>query len=354
MTDSKPYEFFPVGFAYSPEQSDEIAEVQECEPGRRNSPAHEVAGYLRAMGHPLFKVLPSAPKASIGTPVLNIGAPMTLAAYGQDQGAAALAPAAEATTALAPRPQAPQGDGMDELDRSDLVVPRLYLKQPMTEGEGVDEIRNGWSFLSTDPGDASPERRLAILHLKRKKELKLPRTRAVRDVIVDRVETKFGRRLKLAEQAYSICRSDDRLVPSPHVETPLAPRCEGCVHAEWDKAAKSRDCRDLYELAVVDLDTMQPVIVTWRGSAVREVKKLLTSVQVAKKRHRLTDAHRFEFTYASSEIPGKEGKYYVPKFGRLSPIADPDVIDELEALREAIVGARFAPEAADDDAGGDS
>lgn len=347
------------GHVFSAEQIDAIEDEISSSPGHEKASHVDVAAYLARLGHPLFageaqaqsSLSHAAGEASV--PAFGVGAPAGLNSGPEAAGVASPQPPAAPQRHLPSAPADPGDDGLGALDESDMVVPRLRLKQPMSEGDGIDEVKNGWSYLSTDLTDAAETRRLSMLYLSRQRELKLPRGKAMRELVIDRVERRAGRRLEIATDAFSACRSADRIVPAPGVEHPLSTQCEGCPHAQWDAAAKARDCAETYEVAVVDLDTMQPMLATWRGSAVREAKKLNTSISVAKRRYRVPSAHCLEFVLGGAEKPGKDGgKYYVPSFGRVTQIEDEDLVEELAALRDAIRGARVHSESADED--GDS
>lgn len=336
-------------FVFDEDQVDELADHADAD----SKPAHEIANDLGRAGSALF---PGANPNAI--PGLDAGEPAGLAPK-----SAVVAPAgaelvvAEAEKAavaivdeLAQLPSIPQadGDGLELLGGDDLIIPRLRVKQPMTEG--ADQVPEGNFFLSTDPDDFADSRELVVLQVTPKRELKLPIDDEKKANLVMGVESKLGRKLEIAEGAWSLCSSADRIKPDG--DAPLAASCAACPFGTWRKenGKNVRECQEIYEVAVADLETLQPIVYTLRGAASKPAKKL-NSMLVMKLR-RLKGAGKawgFSTKVTLDRIPGKkkgQGHYYAPNFGRLEKIEDLELVAELGELRADLIGARVAPDVA--------
>lgn len=327
-------------FVFDEDQVDELADHADAD----SKPAHEIANDLGRAGSALF---PGANPNAI--PGLDAGEPAGLAPK-----SAVVAPAgAELVVGgqmLPAGPSIPQadGDGLELLGGDDLIIPRLRVKQPMTEG--ADQVPEGNFFLSTDPDDFADSRELVVLQVTPKRELKLPIDDEKKANLVMGVESKLGRKLEIAEGAWSLCSSADRIKPDG--DAPLAASCAACPFGTWRKEGGKnvRECQEIYEVAVADLETLQPIVYTLRGAASKPAKKL-NSMLVMKLR-RLKGAGKawgFSTKVTLDRIVGKkkgQGHYYAPNFGRLETIEDAGLIAELGELRADLIGARVAPDVA--------
>lgn len=332
---------YPPAHVFDEDQTDELAELQDAGDDR---PAHVIANELAAKGNPLF---PGADPNAI--PSLDAGEPAALTPASSTvapAGAELVVAQAEAGEALLPAPAAPQadGDGLELLGMDDLTIPRLRIRNPGTDAEGVPE---GHFFLSTDFDENSAELELAVLQVTPQRELKIPIDDDKRKALLLGVETKLGRRLEVDEKAFTLCRSLDRKLP---IAGGLSPKCEGCVFGTWrrEDGKNVRECQEIYELAVVDLESLQPIVWTLRGSGMKPGKKLNTMLVMKLRRLKGKGkawqfATRVKLDRVKSTKPGVS-PYYVPNFGKLEAIDDAELVEELGGLRASMIGAKVAPE----------
>lgn len=385
----------------SQDQLDAVCDVQDEDDALAELPELEVAQRLAASGHPMFegfgaepepkpdpkpdpkskkpaKRAPTqgqasprsqgtapAPAPTPGIPELETGAPaqsgMTVvseevgepkrAAHPGNPGNPKDLPAAREQHAVT-RPADPGElvEGMETLDATDMVIPRLKLKQAQTRDEhelGIKDIPDGDWFLTSDPAEAldrareDPEgdraRTVALLEIRKGRQFLLPYRED------DRAQAlgQLGLLDVVSDEVNVICSSSDRIAPDVRDGQdwpPQASACAECPHARWTtgESGKRRPpaCGETYRGIVVDLTDgqMTPAVVLFRSTAIRPAKGLLTNLRLAAKRRKLP-ACGFSVEFGSKRIDRARETYYVPAFSRPTPLEDPELVEELRAFR---------------------
>ena len=301
--------------------------LEELRPG---VPAHEAANSLANEGHALF-----VQGLDFGATPTPMPAPIVRAE-----------PEFAALPAVAPEPAPISDDGLELLGADDMVIPRLKLKQPMTQN--ADPVEEGRYFTSTDIDEGREVFTFSVFRVTPRYEAKLAIDEEKRWSQIERLERQVGRSLEIGDKDFHVCASDDRRLPNATIRVPLSPSCETCSMRTWQKVGKSnvRTCNEVYDFAIVDLDEMQPMLWTMRGSAVKAAKRLNTALKMASRRYG-KGAHGVYFEARSERREGKAGHYYVPTFSRATQ-HQPDMIEDLNAMRAEFGGRSVAPDLHDD------
>lgn len=117
-----------------------------------------------------------------------------------------------------------------------------------------------------------------------------------------------------------LCWSTDGKKPSKDVESPVSEMCcfvdpnshkeeIVCFQAQFDPETNSPACKLSYTFTALDLDTMQPFIISFKGSSVGVIKSLITLV--VKHKANLFDAV-VTFSAVKPETIGKaKGNYFI-------------------------------------------
>lgn len=220
-------------------------------------------------------------------------------------------------------------EGLEEITRNDLVIPRFSINQPTSkEGEHPGHFRDNMS------------------------EVELPELKNVIALKVRKGRVFF----RSAESTDADCASDDMIVPADRIEHPISKECAGCPQAKWSDDRNFKRCHETYSFLI--LHDGLPYFITFKSAAIKYVKKLLTQLALrAAKEKKAAWAYRFDISLQIEVFDA--GKAYMPRFERLAPItdqADLDLAKQLFAqfgnIRPTFDQSDAAPTAAPAGAGG--
>lgn len=352
------------------QQLDYIADLQDEEDSAYTDlPPLKVALILRKQGHPLFPAPEAAaaepeskaaepeapkpkrkrkPKKAPEPEVVEEEAPPAL----ETEEPAKLVPAAAETVApgtavveVAPAPvarplpaagPAPEVEGMEGVDARDLVIPRLQIKQPQTRDDdnlGIAEVEDGHAFLTSEVELASEARELVFLQIDPGRQFMLEYGEEKRE----RQLEELGLDDLVPEKQAVVCYSLDRVNPEEPEQrewSALHDNCVKCPHSQWKRSTKGKNfppaCGKIYRCLLVDITDggATPAHFGLRSSAIKPAKALLTKLKIAARRHK-TPISGLSVTMTTVAVVGKEGTYWVPKFGRVEPLER----SEAEAFR---------------------
>lgn len=387
----------------SQEQLDAIADAQDDDPDLEDLTDVGVAKRLKADGHELFtgwgdepkgekpkakrKARTRTSKAPAGRPVKSQrvprapkAAPEPVPAPEADGEVPELdtgEPAADAATEPQPEPAqrvrrsevekhlpakaerhevgthhaAPLGgcgvEGLEGVDVSNLQTPNLKIKTPQTKdphGLGIADVPDGHFFLSTDPTDFSDTRRLAFLDVRQGRSFMLEYEEEGR---ADQLH-ELGLGNVVPDEVNVVCSSNDRRLPVVRDDRdwePFSSSCADCEFAEWKTSANTGKrvpppCGENFRAVVVDLETMSPARMFFKGSAIRPVRGLLTKLAIAARRYK-TGTYGVEVEVGTRRVDGKS-VYWVPTFSQAEPL-DPETVEALAGMRAGLVGENATP-----------
>ena len=339
---------------WTEDQHEALYNKQSSAPEFAALSSSELAQILAKEGDPLFADVEILDvKGTI--PALGVGAPMALTST---QSAQAVIVSQQAPARLLPSVEPGEfddlDDGIDDLDESDLIVPRLALRQAMSQD--VEDVPIGHFYLTTSPDMNWPEVDLVVLRVGRERAFWLPfRDPDKREGVLARVGLEGG---AVPDEAKILCRSSDRI--TPHTQTgadgkplwePLSKSCAKCEHAKWRKVGGQniRSCKDTYELVVGvivgdSVCDMIPARLSIKGGSFKAGQGLLSQLKMAKKIRRLP-ACAHKVTLRSVHV-AKGEPYEALQFGAIERLDD----DDTRAM--AALAREFADAvAADEDEG---
>ena len=337
------------------EQVDAAMEAQDGDAAHKGKTIQQVADDLAARGHPAFASSLEAPSSAFA-----VGAPASLEVAG------ALSVIQPAPAELAPQaPPLGSLDGMDAIGVDDTKVPRLKMKQPMTEDKdniGIDSLPNGSLFHDNDITHASSTRRIVFLGVRKRRALSVPKNDDQVDTWRAEIRNKVGVSIP-ADEGGTVCQSPDRWRPvgvgdypvmSAVCSVPVGRRSKAvCPFAQWRAGRRPPLCGESFEFLVVDVTAVENApldaiaIMSLRGSAIRPVKKLLTALGIQMAREAKAYGARvpmcaFEVEMSTFRVD-KPHKHWVPKFTRPALIEDDGGrIPEYEGMLDAVWGGSDA------------
>ncbi|RJX19003.1 MAG: hypothetical protein C4575_09515 [Desulforudis sp.] len=206
--------------------------------------------------------------------------------------------------------------GLEDMDKSDIVIPRLRVVQPTSKEGTPGKLRLN---LTGDEFD-----QLTVVFIKATK----------------------GRVLFDRENLGSppLCGSLDRVRPSNFFESPISDRCGQCPMAGWTKDNGRNappECNESYTLLGLDVDNRIPFFFQTRSTGIRPTKLFLSAVFFQAKR-RNADLVDFQVTLKTKETVGEKGKFYVPVFEKPVYLKDRPYREEAAAYAREEAG--FEPE----------
>lgn len=215
------------------------------------------------------------------------------------------APAPPAIAEPTPKPQLPVAQpeteapprGLEEVDQSDMVIPRFGIVQPTSEHGKAGMIRD----------QVSGEEHKAL------EGVVLLKVRKGRVYFADPED---GGEL--------VCASDDRIYPAERIDQPVSESCAGCPSSEWKDTSGRRtppDCGETYTFLLAH-DGM-PYFMTYKSGAIKDVKKLLTQLSLKCRKEKL-DVFGFQFTIGTAEVKFDVGKAFMPRFTLLKKVSKAD------------------------------
>lgn len=239
-------------------------------------------------------------------------------------------------------------EGLEGVDVGNLQTPSLRWKTPQTKdphGLGIADVPDGQLYMSTDPADYTEERLLAFLDIRQGRSFLLEYEDEKR---AEQLE-QLGLDELVPDGTNVICSSPDRRLPVARNDQEwgtLAESCDGCEFSEWKSSARTGrrvppPCGENFRAIVVDLETMTPARMFFKGSAIRPMRSLLTSLSVAARRFR-TGTYGLEVSLRTKLTPGNSGNYYVPVFGRPQQL-EPELAAKLGSLRAGLVAENVSP-----------
>lgn len=356
----------------TPDQMDAVYEAQEEEDSLAELTLPQAALALAERGHPLFKgyaqaeLPPAAPHARAArqeppaaapaaeVPEMDTGAPAELATVPAEEARQLpaapdrrrqlpAAPAARALPQTLEEALAP-GAGLEEFDQSDLAIPTLKIRQGMTQG--ADDVAVGLIYLESDHASASDSRVISLLSYRKERSLMLPMEGGeAEDMLCTRIRTQTGVSVPDGWKG-PVCASRDRVLPIVQEGIkPLARTCAECPMGRWRtiRGKNTQDCRESYRVSLYDHTSELPVRFYARGKAIRPMRGLLTSLQIAARRAS-APACAFEVPM-STKTEGGQDPYYVPSFGAPVLITDRARVEALAAVNLACLAADQAADA---------
>jgi hypothetical protein len=215
---------------------------------------------------------------------------------------------------------ADKSSGVDIGDE-DQVVPRLVLVQPTSQIDGAGKFHlslNGKLFDSVD----------CIF-------VQSQRGRIMFDPDMSKQE--------------SICGSDDRIVPAPRFEFPIATECVNCTFSKkfyseevmipGGRKAK-QECQMTMIIKAMFIDTLIPFIYTARKTSLFPINSFLTEVLYE---YKMTGRplYCYPVTLKSKLITKANQKYYIPVIERKGTIEKEEFARMVEKITKMDVNAAF-------------
>lgn len=193
------------------------------------------------------------------------------------------------------------GEGFEGVGAEDFVVPRLVVVQPTSNLDADKGV-----FFSKLLNLEIPELRCRVLRLAK------------------------GRIMFDTDDLSNppVCRSNDRIKPSPAVEDPQAEFCAKCPQREWrqnESGDNVQPCQETYNLMV--LQDGIPYWLSMKGSAISPTKAFITAIGLKCKTLK-GNPRDFEVTVKLEERTKKGRTYFVPSFGSYEHSPSPEA-DEM-------------------------
>lgn len=225
----------------------------------------------------------------------------------------------------------PGPKGLEEVDRTDMVIPRFSIVQPMSDGSetSMGMIRDAIS------GEDFEGLEGVVL-------LKVRKGRIY-----------FAKDDDDAEGL--ICASDDRVFPAKRIESPVSTSCAGCPSSEWvtvNGRRKPPACGEDYTFLLTH-DGM-PYFMSFKSAAIKDVKKLLTQLTLKCRKERL-DSFAFQFDVGTEKVKYDTGFAYQPRFANLKKVSKADLelyaamYEEFAHQEPTVIEDTAAPEPEDSD-----
>lgn len=347
--------------AFTQDQYDAILDASEREEFKNNTDPNAVVARLRAEGHPLFKDAPAAagaPAGGVATPGLNMPPPRgtaTAAAAAERVAraeAAVLEAANEAARAPAhgpsPKPELPAPartiatglEGLEGLAQGDIKVPMLKIRQNVGGSSEAEHVPQGHLFISSDPGGATPTRKLRVLDVSPGRSFMMPYKKPKESAqLRDRLHHERG--IAIPDESKVACSSFDRLHPNDRGWGVLASACSLCPYTKWTSAGGERippDCGENYRYLVLDEETGMPAVLITQKSALAPSKNLNTNLVMLGQRTKTPPAGFV--VDVSTKLVGDKDKYFIPVFGRPVRGTDEDLAAALD-IRRALTERRI-------------
>jgi hypothetical protein len=180
-------------------------------------------------------------------------------------------------------------DGMEDLDSSDILIPRVSIQQPTSKGDA-------------DPGllvcnlGAEPRKSILVVPLK-----------------ITKGRVLFGE--TIGDELR--CKSDDGLLPSTTIATPQSNCCAQrngtrivptCQQAIWDNGQRPQ-CKEVKKIVFLDAETLQLFVMDFKGSALAAPKSLTTMAFTLQR-----GLYAVKAELSTEKVKGAKGNYYIPVF----------------------------------------
>ena len=195
---------------------------------------------------------------------------------------------------------------MEDLDKDDLIIPKLKIVQPTSEEGTAGTFR-------LNLGDEFKELRVVFLRFSKGRVM-------------------FSKNLKEG----ALCGSSDRIHPHPFFENPMSDSCASCPYGAWD-GRKPSECNESYTLLGVDVETRIPFFFQTRSTAIRPTKLFLSGIAFRAQKLK-ADMWNFEVTLRLKEVVNDKGKFYVPVFDKLTYLKESPYAEDAELYAKEEAG----------------
>lgn len=170
-------------------------------------------------------------------------------------------------------------DGLEDIDQSDLMLPRVRVIQPTSKLDGP-----AGSFHNSLSGESKPQIHAVLLRVTKSRVCWDPSDLA----------------------APPLCASDDARTPRAANLGTYSADCASCPMAQWGKDGEPPQCRLTYNFLAADLDDEgTPFILSLAGASVKNARKIV-SVFVLKRKKLFSRPVKIE----SVEVKNDRGRYF--------------------------------------------
>lgn len=167
--------------------------------------------------------------------------------------------------------------GLDAVEQSDLIIPRVRIVQPTSKLDG----RPG-EFYFNLTGESKPQ---------------------IRAVLVNMTKGRVYWSSDLAGDP--ICASDNAKTPRTPVQG-CGPTCETCAYAQWGEDGEKPACSLVYNFLAADLEEdNSPFIISLHGASAKHAKTILSAFSLKRK-----PLFSEPVVIASSEVKNDKGRFY--------------------------------------------
>jgi len=240
--------------------------------------------------------------------------------------------------------QEPIETGLEALDAGDMIIPRLTITQPTTEGVTSETEGKLYINLTGDYFDKMD----MVLFVFKKSRCKMP--------------DKFDRNAKPQ------CKSDDFITPSSDIATPLCTTCtmkplepgqkkkdqkHHCEYANWhvvDGVNEAPKCKENWDMLLVDAETYMPMFWTVKSKALSPVRRMVSALNMlCSAKHISAWAMKFSVTVKQDPDTSK-GRFFVPVLTSpvLLPVEDAANMTEIQkTLKGVSVQTDYTPDPSD-------
>ena len=214
--------------------------------------------------------------------------------------------------------------GMEDIDKDDLVIPRLKIIQTTAKEGTPGKFGLNLTMEEFDTVDATLLKVTKGRVMFDKEDLTLP----------------------------PLCGSQDRIVPADYFTdeadgtVPMSDVCDGCVQAQWDGNTPP-PCSETYTMLMLDVNTFIPFFLQLKGTAIRPSKSLITAIFLQSNTPKLKKAGAMscDFTthMALQKKSNKQGTFYVPVFSKVKYQPDQPYRDQMAAYSGEEAGFEDKP-----------
>lgn len=215
------------------------------------------------------------------------------------------------TTALATNE--PFDDGLEALGQGDLIIPRLTIGQPQTDG--ILEEHKGMLLVNVT-GEAASELKLVAIKLS-KSRIMFP--------------------AKYKKDNDPLCRSHDFIVPADDIEgaEAMSEKCETCKYSKWSKN-EAPPCNEVWNFLVIDTESYMPMWFSVKSTGIKGAKRLVSALKLMSQAKRLP-LWGFGFVL-STQLQDDGNPYYIPVFSKPAAL-DSDELESMNMIRDQMQNA---------------
>lgn len=250
----------------------------------------------------------------------------------------------EETTQALTTYQGPIETGLEAMDAGDMIIPRLTIIQPTTEGVTSETEGKLCIDLTGDYFDKMD----MVLFVFKKTRCKMP--------------DDFDRKSKPQ------CKSDDFISPSPDIENPFCTTCglkplepgqkkkdqkHCCEYANFTSVNgvnKAPKCKENWDMLLVDAETYMPMFWTVKSKALSPVRRMVSALNMLCSAKHIS-AWAMKFTVTVKQDPDtSKGRFYVPVLSSpvmLSPEDAANMAEIQKTLREVSIQADYSADPMD-------